>query len=631
MPSQLEQRIAQYTDWRTKLVAAIDEFRSWQDTYGHADIEQTLRIYDMVEGLRNDRIRLAFMGESAEDKIGLINALLFSDLPGGLLPLGAGSEFLCATEIFHDPSESPYVRVLPIDTRKKQESIANLRRSPIEWITMRLNPDSPESIAEATRSLMESRAVGIDEAKSLTLSNVERSGDAVMIPAWRYALINMPHPMLKSGLIVLYTPGPQMLAAEPEVALRIASSAQSVLMVLGKELSSSSHDVWKQYAQNSQAHKFVVLDSGAGADAATAASVAKTLELPSENVLSLQIKQAVAARLAHEDSPALMGAFDLVEKLHAEKLIPERQALLLSAVAKEIGPLVQSARQAVAARFIATVKEMQDLTSTSGKNRNVAQDMLTRLENERKLYQKSVAAFNVTYSDLNARGQELLAALHDDRIEDILSHDREFIQGAWTTAGMWKNMQGLFAYFAMQVEKIMNYAVKLREAVEGIYQQFHENFGLAKLSPPPLTLQKHLDAMRGLEENARSFCHDPVNIATYKDFLIKKFYDGMVEEARQQFELTRLDTEHWLRGALGPLNGQIMERQTLMLKRVESLRNMKDNLTSVQERIKQLDSQRQSLKKQGEQLDLLRTNLALNNPPPPGTKPATAGTQLPTS
>ena len=87
----------------------------------------------------------------------------------------------------------------------------------------------------------------------------------------------------------------------------------------------------------------------------------------------------------------------------------------------------------------------------------------------------------------------------------------------------------------------------------------------------------------------------------------------------------------WLRGALGPPNGQIMERQTLMLKRVESLRSMKDNLTSVQERIKQLDSQRQSLKKQGEQLDVLRNNLALNNPPSPGAKPATAGTPQPAS
>ena len=107
MPNQLEQRIAQFTAWRENLVKSIDEFRAWQDAYGQADIELTLRIYDLVEGLRNDRIRLGFMGESAVDKIGLINALLFSDIPGGLLPLGEGCEFLCATEIFHDPSEAP--------------------------------------------------------------------------------------------------------------------------------------------------------------------------------------------------------------------------------------------------------------------------------------------------------------------------------------------------------------------------------------------------------------------------------------------------------------------------------------------------------------------------------------------
>jgi hypothetical protein len=171
-------------------------------------------------------------------------------------------------------------------------------------------------------------------------------------------------------------------------------------------------------------------------------------------------------------------------------------------------------------------------------------------------------------------------------------------------------MQGLFGYFGEQVEKILNYAIKLKETVDGIYQNFHENFGLAKLSPPPLTLARHLEAMHDLQENASRFCHDPINIATYRDFMVKKFYNGLVEEARQQFELTRLDTEHWLRGALGPLNGQIMERQNLMLKRVENLRNLKNNLTTVQERLKQFDQQRISLKKQGDQLDQLRADLA---------------------
>jgi hypothetical protein len=227
----------------------------------------------------------------------------------------------------------------------------------------------------------------------------------------------------------------------------------------------------------------------------------------------------------------------------------------------------------------------------------------------------------VTYADLMAKGQALLATLHDDRIEDILSHDREFIEGAWTTAGMWKSMQGLFGYFTLQVEKILNYAVDLREAVEGIYQNFHENFGLVKLSPPPLTLQKYLAAMQALEANARGFCHDPRNIAKYKDFLLKSFYDGLVAEARQQFELTRLDTGHWVRGALVPLNDQIMERQTLMLSRVQSLRNLKDNQTSVQQRFKELDQQRVSLKKQGDQLDQLRFDLDLPVPWAPA-KPA---------
>ena len=81
-------------------------------------------------------------------------------------------------------------------------------------------------------------------------------------------------------------------------------------------------------------------------------------------------------------------------------------------------------------------------------------------------------------------------------------------------------------------------------------------------------------------------------------------------------------------GALGPLNGQIMERQKLMLKRVENLRDMKDNLTSVQERIKNLDAQRLELKKQGEQLDQLRTNLALT-PAPATHAPRARGPRAP--
>jgi hypothetical protein len=44
---------------------------------------------------------------------------------------------------------------------------------------MRFNPDSPDSVAETMRHLIEARRVGMDEAKALNLTDVDRSGDTV--------------------------------------------------------------------------------------------------------------------------------------------------------------------------------------------------------------------------------------------------------------------------------------------------------------------------------------------------------------------------------------------------------------------------------------------------------------------
>lgn len=609
MNTRLEGPVAQFSGWRKSMVERIDEFRSWMDAYCPADIEQTLRIYDLVEALRNDSIRITVVGHGARGKTELVNALLFPDVAGGLLPGGAGSEFLAATEVFHVPDERPFVRMLPMETRKRRDSFAALKRNPVDWVQMRLDPNSPESMSEMATSLTESREVGADEARELGF-DVPEGVTALRIPAWRYALINFPHVALQSGLTVYYTPDLALLKSEPEIALRMISSAQSLLFVLEGSLTPLAHEMWLQYADSSRAHKFIVLDADAVTDPKEPALVADVLGLSPANVVPVQLHKAFAARLRGDEAAVRETGLHGVEELHARDVIPERRSRLLKTISAELGPILQTARQAAAAKFIATVKEMQELSSSTGKNRDRALALLQGLEEERKNYQKAVSAFNITSADLRSKGAELVATLHDERIEDILSHDREFIEGAWTTAGLWKNMQGLFGYFSEQVAKLTNYAEKLKEAVDQIYEYFHAHFGLAKQSPPPLILDRHTQAMHALEENTRRFCHDPVNVATYKDFFIKKFYDGLVEEARQIFELTRLDTEQWLRGAFGPLTASIREREVLMVKRVEALRNLRDNLTTVQERLKQLDGQKKSLKQQSDLLDQLRASLS---------------------
>ena len=124
------------------MIAGIESYKSWLDANGYADIQQSLRIYDLIESLRNDRMTLAFLAEFSRGKTELINAMFFSDFKQRLLPSNVGRTTMCPTEIFYDPAETPYIRLLPIETRKRQESVSALKRKGVEWIKVKLDVDS---------------------------------------------------------------------------------------------------------------------------------------------------------------------------------------------------------------------------------------------------------------------------------------------------------------------------------------------------------------------------------------------------------------------------------------------------------------------------------------------------------
>ena len=104
MTSDLEAQVTQYQQWRDELRQCIEAYQNWLESHGHADIQRSLRIYDLVESLRNDRMILAFLAEFSRGKTELINAMFFSDFKQRLLPSDVGRTTMCPTEIFYDPS-----------------------------------------------------------------------------------------------------------------------------------------------------------------------------------------------------------------------------------------------------------------------------------------------------------------------------------------------------------------------------------------------------------------------------------------------------------------------------------------------------------------------------------------------
>jgi hypothetical protein len=235
----LHAKVNEYQAWRASLTKTISDYRDWLANSNQSDAVQELRLYDMLEMLKRDQLVMAFLAEFSRGKTETINALFFADFNQRLLPSEPGRTTMCPTEIFWDASEEPSIKLLPIETRLSDDSLTYLKTIPKAWEKFRLNIDSPEEMREILLKLVEQKEVTQAAAEELGLFNpedismvqeLERQG-SLKIPAWRHAIINYPHPLLKSGLVVIDTPGLNTLGAEPELTLSIIPNAHARLFL----------------------------------------------------------------------------------------------------------------------------------------------------------------------------------------------------------------------------------------------------------------------------------------------------------------------------------------------------------------------------------------------------------------
>ena len=625
MTNQLENQIASYQRWREDIRSGIEAYQAWLDQHGHVDIQRSLRIYDLLESLRNDRMVLAFLAEYSRGKTELINAMFFSDFKQRLLPSDVGRTTMCPTEMFYDPAEEPYIRLLPIETRKREDSIASLKQHPIEWVKIKLNLQSQEEMANAMASLAETKQVRVEEASDLGLidqkdfvtTTVVTRGSKVEIPAWRHAMINYPHPLLKSGLVILDTPGLNALGTEPELTLKMIPSAHAILFLLAMDtgVTKSDMEIWQRYVQSYQTRRIAVLnkidllwdelkteDQIEESIVRQVTSTCQLLELPPNHVITLSAQKALLARIRGDDVLLERSGIRDLEDLLANEIVPAKQEILRSAVVKEMGAMVEGSLQSVMAQLTANQAELQELAKLSGKNRELAKTMLGRLEKDRATYIEHMESFKTSYSVVLKQGHALMANLDEEHIDEMFARSSKDIEGSWTTAGLMRSMNSLFDAFSRQAEKILGFASETRTFVDKVYKEFQERYGFANLTPPPLNLEKHILAMKALKATTEKFCRDPVNVMTEKHFLVRRFYNGLVSEARGLFQDTRKELDSWLKSALQPISTQLKEHQTLLERRVDNLKKLSGDLSSLQERLHQLEAQKMALGRQVEEL-----------------------------
>src|SRR6476661_3097972 len=260
IPSRdLAARFEAYADWRRRLSAGISSLHEWLQQQDLADAQADVKVQQLLERLQQDKLVVAFVAEFSRGKSELINAIFFADFGQRLLPSSAGRTTMCPTELLHDPSRPPSIRLLPIETRLNDATVTEFKNYADEWVTFPLDLAAAERMAEALARVSQVKRVPIALARKYglfserdedILSALERGEQgSVDIPCWRHAIINFPHPLLQQGLVILDTPGLNAIGTEPELTLNLLPNAHAILFILAADAGVTKTDieVWTKH------------------------------------------------------------------------------------------------------------------------------------------------------------------------------------------------------------------------------------------------------------------------------------------------------------------------------------------------------------------------------------------------
>ncbi len=619
--TRFENEIARYNRWREDLSRSVQGYHDWLERTNQLDVQQSIRFFDLLENLNRGRLLLAFLAEFSRGKSELINALFFSSFKERLLPSDVGRTTMCPTEIFHDPNEEPYLKLLSVETRYRDESIAQLKNMPVEWSKVRLNIDSPSQMREALKSLADTKRVYSLDARMMGLipmfddsGNAPAEDEIVEVPAWRYAVINYPHPLLTNGLSVLDTPGLNALGLEPELTLSTVPNAHAILFLLSIDtgVTKSDLEIWERYVKSGLPAKIAVLNkidlmwdelkTPQEVDAGIARMMETTsqvLGLPQEKVFAVSAQKALLGRIKEDPDLTTRSGIARLERYLADEIIPIKRQLLAKAVINDIGAMMITSRLSIMRRLESNQKALNDLASVQGKGRELMVQLWAKITEEKNAYNSALAEYKVNKMQFNQKRNALTDMLNQNKHDMLCMRSMQAIDDSWTTVGLTRGMRELIKLMNKEFDAVVAAGEDIKKLMASVYNTFHVKFGFEKMDFPSLEFDLPRAKLQLLMHQTEEFCKDPVNVVmTEKRFLIKRFYNRLVEQARHIYSIARADAERWITIVPLPLETQIRDHKNHLQERLDSLTKINERNGSVGEEVAKLNTARQELMNQ---------------------------------
>jgi len=638
MPNtQFKEQLKVYAQWREEKALAIEKYQAWLDRYQLSEAAVSETILNILAGLRSDKITLAFAAEFSRGKTELINAMFFSETGIRLLPSTPGRTTMCPTELLYDAEGGSYIRLLSIESRLEELSIAEYKDRPRSWMQIDLDSNSPMQMQESFQELIAVKRVSLENAKRLGLYHEDMNAgeteapETVEIPCWRHALISFPHPLLKEGLVILDTPGLNALGTEPELTLNMLPSAQAVIFVLAADtgVTKSDLDMWRNHVRGArQGHKSglaVVMnkidalwDDLAGDEGVEKSiqsqikATASILEVEPKVIFPVSAKQALLAKVKSDDELFKKSRLEPLERYLSEQVLSERQALLTHSVSKGIGRMVEESTITVSSRIADLSGQIDKMSQVGGENRDMTLQLMTEAREDQSRYLTNVENFQASRRVFSVQARLLVEALSISKADEIIKRTKQQMAGSLTTFGMKNSMKNVFQELGEFFDEAVDTTQETRRLVKAIFKKFQEEYGFEAVEPPMFSVKKYQIELQRLFDEGEAFRNSASSTLMEQGLVVQKLYSSIVAQSQDVFNSAHKEAATWSAVVLNPLLRQIKDHKKSIENRLDMLRKINSSKESLESNIAKLEAELAPLNEQYDELIVIRKAMQLD-------------------
>jgi hypothetical protein len=615
--TSFNEQFDQHGAWRREFALRLKLLQEWLKDHELLDAAIEERLKRLETQVRSDKVMVAFVAEFSRGKSELINAIFFAGYKRRIMPASAGRTTMCPTELGYDAEVPPCLRLLPIETRLHPQPLMEWRLAPEKWTRIDLDVNDSAQLAQAFEKVSEVRRVTKDEARALGFWHDDTPEDNppvgsdgnVEVPKWRHALINIAHPLLKQGLVILDTPGLNAIGAEPELTVNLIPQAHAVVFILAADTGVTKSDlaIWKEHlitdTEDGASHLVVLNKIDTMWDSLSTptqvqaqidrqrSTSAEVLGVSRDRVIPVSAQKGLVAKVNNDAELLAASQLPVLEKALSEGVMGQRQRMLRGAIASNIGELRTEAARSLNIRRRDLAEQMIELKGLRGKNTSVIRHMRLRIEQEQRDFDVSGAKIHAVRSVHLKLLREVFALLGTATMKKEMHELTEQLRQPGIKLGVRRAYSLTFDRLREGLRKAQTTSGEIQSMLTGTFRQLNAEYGFSLQPPKEPEFARYERDLDVVERSHQQYMGVSNSLRLAQPEFADRLVRALATRLRVVYESALAEVELWNKAAAAQLDAQLRERRRNFTRRIEAIERIQQAASGLDDRIGEIDTQ----------------------------------------